>query len=346
MATNLSFDIQRSLSCTTCGRAFKRKYHLDRHMLSHSDWKPFSCQVCGQGYKRREKLDRHLLKHLSNLPTMSFRCPSCDGTFLSQQLLHDHMKTHMKQEAEESGSASSSVGNDSNFACVCNVCGKSFSKKDHLKRHKAIHSDSRPFTCHICAMAFKRKDKLTSHLNSHGISNLLPCSICGKHFLNKQSLDIHMRKTHMSTDNAVVKEEVQRALANGKSFVCEFCYQGFTRKYHLDRHRAASHGGVKPHACPECGQGFTRKDHMERHLLTHLGLKPFSCSRCNKTFRRKETLAVHKASHDSNGQPPFPCLYCEQRFATPKSRAAHMQRHVDAHAERVASVMEIVVEEC
>ena len=85
---------------------------------------------------------------------------------------------------------------------------------------------------------------------------------------------------------------------------------------------------------------------MERHLLTHLGLKPFSCSRCDKTFRRKETLAVHKASHDSNGQPPFPCLYCEQRFATPKSRAAHMQRHVDAHVERVASVMEIVVEEC
>ena len=348
---------------------------MERHMLSHSDFKPYTCELCGQGYKRKEKLDRHTLKHLGN---MSFACPSCDKRFSSQHGLQEHMVTHMKQEPGAFGRAEalarvglSPVGafaltvaqpiltnltmpasasaseedRNSLLSRCCDICGKVFAKKDHLSRHKATHSDVRAFKCHICDMAFKRKDKLTSHLNTHGISNLVPCTLCGKHFQHQQSLALHMRRVHMDqTNDAAIRGEIQRAIASGKSFVCEFCFCGFTRKYHLDRHRAASHGGLKPHICPECGQGFTRKDHMERHLLTHLGLKPFVCTHlgCDKSFRRKETLSVHLAAHQSNGMPPYKCLYCDRRFATPKSRAAHMQKHVDG----VRSVMEIVVEEC
>ena len=346
--------VSRSFNCTVCGRGFKRKYHLERHMLSHSDFKPFTCELCGQGYKRKEKLDRHSLKH----GNMSFACPSCPHLMNSQQELHRHMVLHMKQEpgavtfaravagAPPLGSSTPSTSKEDRISLLpftCDVCDKVFTKRDHLTRHKNTHTDIRAFKCHVCDLTFKRKDKLTSHLKMHGPINV-PCNLCGKSFHHQQSLLIHMRKAHVTqADSAAVKEEIQRVIASGKSFVCEFCFCGFTRKYHLDRHRAASHGGLKPHLCPECGQGFTRKDHMERHLLTHLGLKPFSCTHfgCDKSFRRKESLSVHLATHESDGKPPFPCVYCDRRFATPKSRAAHMQKHVDG----VRSVMEIVVDE-
>jgi KRAB domain-containing zinc finger protein len=358
---------QRLFNCTVCGRGFKRKYHLERHMLSHSDFKPYTCELCGQGYKRKEKLDRHSLKHLGN---MSFACPNCQQRFSSHQGLQEHMTTHIKQETGTAALALAAAGGAalvrvstanmpanistastsseeeriSLLSRCCDVCGKVFAKKDHLSRHKAIHSDVRAFKCHLCDMAFKRKDKLTSHLNTHGVSHLVQCNLCGKHFQHEQSLNLHMRKVHLTPmDSAAIRGQLQRA-AGKNPLVCDLCFSGFTRKYHLDRHRAASHGGLKPHICPECGQGFTRKDHMERHMLTHLGLKPFACTHlgCDKTFRRKETLSVHLATHQSNGKPPFPCLYCERRFATPKSRSAHMQKHV----EGARSVMEIIVEEC
>lgn len=38
--------------CTHCGRAFSRKDHLTRHLLSHSSERPFACTVCGKAFAR------------------------------------------------------------------------------------------------------------------------------------------------------------------------------------------------------------------------------------------------------------------------------------------------------
>ena len=44
--------------CTTCGRAFTRRDHLQRH-ASRCRPKPFTCDVCLSSFGRKDNLDRH-----------------------------------------------------------------------------------------------------------------------------------------------------------------------------------------------------------------------------------------------------------------------------------------------
>ncbi|KAL2837696.1 hypothetical protein BJY01DRAFT_251321 [Aspergillus pseudoustus] len=45
-------------SCTHCGRSFRRKEHLERHLRTHTNEKPFKC-ICGASFSRRDLLTRH-----------------------------------------------------------------------------------------------------------------------------------------------------------------------------------------------------------------------------------------------------------------------------------------------
>ena len=44
--------------CATCGRAFTRRDHLQRH-ASRCRPKPFACDVCNSSFGRKQDLDRH-----------------------------------------------------------------------------------------------------------------------------------------------------------------------------------------------------------------------------------------------------------------------------------------------
>ncbi|KAF1992410.1 hypothetical protein K402DRAFT_416076 [Aulographum hederae CBS 113979] len=45
--------------CTYCGQKFSRAEHLDRHVLTHTNLKPFKCSTCHFSFKRRDLLQRH-----------------------------------------------------------------------------------------------------------------------------------------------------------------------------------------------------------------------------------------------------------------------------------------------
>ncbi|KAF2430130.1 hypothetical protein EJ08DRAFT_734405 [Tothia fuscella] len=45
--------------CTYCGQAFTRAEHLDRHVMTHTNVKPFKCTTCHFSFKRRDLLQRH-----------------------------------------------------------------------------------------------------------------------------------------------------------------------------------------------------------------------------------------------------------------------------------------------
>ncbi|GME82288.1 unnamed protein product [Ambrosiozyma monospora] len=55
---------ERNFHCRDCGKAFKRKYHLKRHLLIHENeqTKPFVCITCGLGFKRPDLLENHTAK--------------------------------------------------------------------------------------------------------------------------------------------------------------------------------------------------------------------------------------------------------------------------------------------
>lgn len=49
----------------------------------------------------------------------------------------------------------------------CGVCGRSFYKPEHLRRHERRHTGSRPYSCKTCGRAFSRQDSLLRHARLH-----------------------------------------------------------------------------------------------------------------------------------------------------------------------------------
>lgn len=80
---------------------------------------------------------------------------------------------------------------------TCGICGKNFTKTQHLNRHMFIHTGERPFKCSVCNMSFSKKDNLTRHNLIHTGEKPHTCFICGKTYARKDKYQEHLRSHSM-----------------------------------------------------------------------------------------------------------------------------------------------------
>ena len=134
----------------------------------------------------------------------------------------------------------------------CNHCGKVFTRKAHLKRHRETHSDKIPHGCDICGKMFKQKEYLAQHLKLHTGERPFKCNQCGKAFLLKFDLKKHTNRMH-----SLAKPKPT------KSHICEICGSSFTRADNLRVH-LKKHEGVA-FQCNWCPRQFTEKSSLRKH---------------------------------------------------------------------------------
>jgi uncharacterized Zn-finger protein len=55
--------------------------------------------------------------------------------------------------------------------CSCFICGKGFTRVEHLKRHARIHTGELPYKCGFsgCGRTTSRRDNLQQHLKTHNV---------------------------------------------------------------------------------------------------------------------------------------------------------------------------------
>lgn len=119
----------------------------------------------------------------------------------------------------------------------CSYCSYMSDYRAKLNRHMRLHTGERPFTCDVCGRAFSRKDHLQKHLPTHegrpkdhhgGIIDFLPsllgiassqhpyrCKLCGRGFIQKH----HLRgmPKHTTSTSLTIETQVPRSTPGGMS---------------------------------------------------------------------------------------------------------------------------------
>lgn len=78
MCLNLVPACQESLKCPECGHKSKRFSSFKKHILTHSDARPFKCEKCGATFKNKSYLARHLWVHTG---VKKYSCEHCTKKF-------------------------------------------------------------------------------------------------------------------------------------------------------------------------------------------------------------------------------------------------------------------------
>jgi len=242
--TNLNITMSSNQSsstsefkCHLCDRNFTQKGNLQTHINSVHLKVKFNCEFCDYESTQKGNLERHI--HAVHLKLKPFQCDECDYSCGQSSDLKKHVDSVHKKIRFHC----SFDGCDKSFAfkhdfakhCklhegqtnLCDQCGKTFTRKGDLNRHKKqVHSDSRPFQCIIggCDKSFKLKCSLTKHFKQVHGPKQHQCSICLKSF---------SQQGHLKTHIASVHDEIRHQ--------CNKCTKSYSQRGNLQQHIKKQH---------------------------------------------------------------------------------------------------------
>ncbi|XP_063386107.1 zinc finger and BTB domain-containing protein 24-like [Cydia fagiglandana] len=183
---------QKPYQCPECNKSFASHSHFKYHMRVHRNERTYACELCGEGFFQMSKLQRHKLKHTKE---KKYPCPECSKAFNNLTALRKHALTHSDERPYGCETCGRRFRDSSNYrkhvakhngtgcgrTCSCGACGRrrarahlcprcpqAFHARKDMRRHAAVHDDSKPFRCRVCSRRFRRKDNLERHIrNTH-----------------------------------------------------------------------------------------------------------------------------------------------------------------------------------
>ncbi|XP_036107456.1 transcription factor IIIA [Molossus molossus] len=209
-----------------CDQKFNTKSNLKKHFerKHENQQKKYVCtfEGCEKTFKKHQQLKTHQCQH-TNEPL--FRCTheGCGKHFASPSRLKRHGKVHEGYKCQKGCSFVAKTwtellkhGRETHKEeTVCEVCRKTFKRKDYLKQHMKMHNPERA-VCRCpregCGRTYTTVFNLQSHILSfHEERRPFVCEHagCGKTFAMKQSLTRHA-VVH-DPDKKKMKLQVKRA---------------------------------------------------------------------------------------------------------------------------------------
>ncbi|XP_061468335.1 zinc finger and BTB domain-containing protein 1 [Rhineura floridana] len=177
-----------------------------------------------------------------------FRCPNCGLRFETENLVVEHMSSCLDQDLFKNAIIEENE-KDHRRKHFCNLCGKGFYQRCHLREHYTVHTKEKQFVCQTCGKQFLRERQLRLHNDMHKGMARYVCSICDQGNFRKHDHVRHMI-SHLSAGETI----------------CQVCFQIFPNNEQLEQHM-----DVHLYTCGVCGAKFNlRKDMRSHYNAKHL----------------------------------------------------------------------------
>lgn len=320
------------LKCNFCTKTFTKPRYLRRHILTHTDVKPYRCKTCENCFSRYDHLKHHQTR---------CRSKKQQPEVLLQQISLDHVGSQAKRQLPSD-------------VFECSTCSKKFSTSTNLTRHVSmLHSTFKPFSCKRCGTGFTAIESLKRHRIR------VNCKMSSAECLEPVQMPIKLNSSVQSCrETAKPMQSIDGHYSNKWKFQCEYCPRRFKAQTQLKLHTRL-HTGEKPFGCASCDERFIRRDYLKRHLSKCSGKREgpkVLCDRCGGLFTQ-QALEMHQnncvislkstdcpESVSSISSPSkvkaFSCVNCNDRFLLFSQLQQHILTKHRSDGKQQSSILE------
>ncbi|XP_066522741.1 zinc finger protein 438 [Hoplias malabaricus] len=265
--------------CPTCSRCFQFKHHLQSHLNSHSNLRPYSCPVCRKAYAHSGSLSTHMkLHHVEGRPRKSLRCEFCEKAFGYVGVYFSHLREVHRVILTVEPSISQHEENTPIEGCT---------DTDDQASEQHVDPVELQIKCGRCQAITPTFADMKLHLL----------------YVHGEEVQVRLKEGAMhggrEAEDELVKHAAHywRQLNERRNLVrCGNCDEEFFSFSKLKRHLHSHHQGVTNNQKEEQEQETECKGHTSRGPTKGVTLKvgsQFNCILCSEVLDRKQDVLGH-----------------------------------------------------
>lgn len=254
--------------CLLCFKTFRDASTLKRHLLTHSDERPYKCNECDKAFRRKDHLQEHVIVHKLVRP---FTCQTCGKSFSRK----NGLKTHMIRTTHLLGFDSIIVPNQPKDSDKVEVRVT----EQGLAVEELVASSSEVFGQGSNGENQPTSESMKIQTSSDSERSGILESSSESNAVSLQFSEMRTNAGNSETTIFVISEKRQDTNPESDVQLGETTSQAHVMKVYL---------------CPTCNVTFPEKEELWTHFQDHLGANTSACQRCFQVFESVELFEEHR----------------------------------------------------